>query len=101
MRQAKEAGSLVISGTGRCDIKEPHIRRWRRELLDAGASPASVTKTYRLVKAIMNTAVDDGLIRVNPCRVRTRAALVYLHGSDARQRAIADRISSLAQPELN
>jgi len=31
----------------------------------------------------------------------TRAALVYLHGSDARQRAIADRLSKLAQSELD
>jgi integrase-like protein len=52
------------------DIKEAHIRRWRRELLDSGASPASVTKTYRLIKAIMNTAVSDGIIRSNPCQVR-------------------------------
>jgi integrase len=52
------------------DIKEAHIRRWRRELLDSGASPASVTKSYRLIEAIMNTAVDDGIIRSNPCRVR-------------------------------
>ena len=52
------------------DIKEAHVRRWRRELLDSGASPASVIKSYRLIKAIMNTAVDDGIIRSNPCRVR-------------------------------
>jgi hypothetical protein len=31
----------------------------------------------------------------------TRAALVYLHGSDVRQRAIADRVSRLAQSELD
>jgi integrase len=29
-----------------------------------------VAKSYRLLKAIMNTAVDDGIIRRNPCRVR-------------------------------
>jgi len=28
-----------------------------------------VAKSYRLLKAIMNTAVDDGIIRRNPCRV--------------------------------
>jgi integrase len=52
------------------DIKEAHVRRWRAELLDSGVSPASVAKAYRLMKAIMNTAVDDGIMRRNPCRVR-------------------------------
>jgi integrase len=29
-----------------------------------------VAKAYRLLKAILNTAVDDGLIRRNPCRIK-------------------------------
>jgi len=29
-----------------------------------------VAKAYRVLKATMNTAVDDGIIRRNPCRVR-------------------------------
>ena len=52
------------------DIREAHIRRWRGELLDSGASPATVAKAYRLLKAIMSTAVDDGIVQRNPCRVR-------------------------------
>jgi integrase len=52
------------------DIREAHVRHWRRVLLDGGASPSSIAKTYRLLKAIMNTAVDDGITRKNPCRVR-------------------------------
>ncbi len=52
------------------DIREAHVRRWRGELLDSGASPASVVKAYRLMKAIMSTAVDDGIVQRNPCRVR-------------------------------
>ena len=52
------------------DIRDPTVRKWRRDLLDAGVGPASVSKAYRLLRAIMNTAVDDGLIRRNPCRVR-------------------------------
>jgi integrase len=38
--------------------------------LDAGASPVTAAKAYRLLKAVLNTAVDDGLIRRNPCRVK-------------------------------
>lgn len=52
------------------DIREAHVRRWHRQLLDSGASTASVAKAYRLMKAIINTAVDDGIVRRNPCRVR-------------------------------
>lgn len=52
------------------DIREAHIRRWRAELLDSGSSPASVVKAYRLMKAIMSTAVDDGIVPRNPCRVK-------------------------------
>jgi integrase len=52
------------------DIREAHVRRWRGELLDSGASPASVVKAYRLMKSVMTTAVDDGIVERNPCRVR-------------------------------
>jgi integrase len=51
------------------DIREPQIRTWRRRLLDSDVSPVTVAKAYRLLKAILNTAVDDGLIRRNPCRI--------------------------------
>jgi integrase len=46
------------------------VRRWRKERLDAGVSEVTVAKAYRLLKAIMNTAVDDGRIRRNPCRIK-------------------------------
>lgn len=52
------------------DIREPLVRRWRKERLDAGVSAVTVAKAYRLLKAILNTAADDGLIRRNPCRIK-------------------------------
>jgi integrase len=58
------------------DIREGDIRRWRKERLDAGRrqsrpfGPVTVAKAYRLLHTIMNTAVDDGLIRRNPCRIK-------------------------------
>jgi len=54
-------------------ITEPQVRRWRKKLLDSGVSTVSAAKAYRLLKAIMNTAVDDGLIRRNPCRIKGAA----------------------------
>lgn len=46
------------------------IRRWRKKLLDAGVSPVTSAKAYRLLRAILNTAVEDGLIRANPCHIK-------------------------------
>jgi integrase len=57
------------------EIALPGIRRWRKERLDAGPfaarpfGPVTVAKAYRLLHAIMETAVDDDLIRRNPCRI--------------------------------
>jgi integrase-like protein len=52
------------------EIRYAHVRRWRKALLDTGMSPVTAAKSYRLLKAIMNTAVEDGLIRRNPCRIK-------------------------------
>jgi integrase len=52
------------------EIREPNVRRWRKDLLNTGVSTGTVAKAYRLLKAVFNTAVDDGLIRRNPCRIK-------------------------------
>jgi integrase len=51
-------------------ITEADVRRWRADLLSAGVSPVTAAKAYRLFKGILATAVDDGLIARNPCRVK-------------------------------
>jgi integrase len=46
------------------------VRTWRRRLLDEGVSQSMVAKSYRLMRAILMTAVgQDELIRRNPCRI--------------------------------
>ena len=52
------------------EITAPVVRSWRSERLDVTGAPTTVAKAYRLIKAIMETAVDDELIRRNPCRIR-------------------------------
>lgn len=58
------------------DIREADVRRWRKERLRTGPQqarpfgPVTVAKAYRLLHTIMNTAVDDGRIRRNPCRIK-------------------------------
>ncbi|MFB7133234.1 tyrosine-type recombinase/integrase [Streptomyces sp. NPDC056237] len=51
------------------DITPPGVRTWRVERLGATGA-TTVAKSYRLLKAIMETATDDELIRRNPCRIR-------------------------------
>lgn len=52
------------------DITAPRVRAWRLERLEKTGAPTTVAKAYRLLKAILETAVDDELIRRNPCRIR-------------------------------
>jgi hypothetical protein len=50
-------------------IREPQVRAWRHALLETSVNAVTAAKAYRLLRAILNTAVDDGLIRRNPCRI--------------------------------
>lgn len=52
------------------DLDPARIRRWRADLLAAGVSASSVAKAYRLLRAILMTAVDDDVLARNPCRIR-------------------------------
>ena len=58
-------GSMTVAA-----VKEAHVRRWRKGLLDDGVSAVTAAKAYRLLKAVLNTAGDDGLIRRNPSRIK-------------------------------
>jgi integrase len=62
--------SPVLGGMLIADIQPGHVRRWRKTLLDNGVSAVTVAKAYRLLKAILNTAADDGTIKRNPCRIK-------------------------------
>jgi integrase len=46
------------------------VRTWRQDLLDSGLGASTVSKAYRLLRAVLNTAADDELIRRNPCRIK-------------------------------
>ena len=52
------------------DIDPSMVRTWRHHLLKAGVSQSMVAKSYRLLRAVLMTAVEqDELIRRNPCRI--------------------------------
>lgn len=47
------------------------VRTWRSDLLSAGVSASATAKAYRLLRAVLTTAVDDDkMISRNPCRIR-------------------------------
>ncbi|MEQ7006205.1 hypothetical protein ABN028_08380 [Actinopolymorpha sp. B17G11] len=54
---------------GRLDT--PMIREWRAERLAAGVSQSMTAKAYRLLRAVLMTAVkEDEILPRNPCRLR-------------------------------
>ncbi|CAL9457267.1 tyrosine-type recombinase/integrase [Streptomyces sp. enrichment culture] len=73
------------------EITAPRVRTWRTERLKATGA-TTVAKSYRLLKAIMETAVDDELIRRNPCRIRGAGK----ESAAERQIATVDQVDALA-----
>ncbi|PJM93084.1 tyrosine-type recombinase/integrase [Streptomyces sp. CB01373] len=52
------------------DVTTAQVRGWRGKLIAAGIGEPTAVKAYQLLRALMNTAVDDELIRRNPCRIK-------------------------------
>ncbi|MFI7027647.1 tyrosine-type recombinase/integrase [Microbispora rosea] len=47
------------------------VRSWRAALIDKGVSVSTAAKAYRLLRAVLMTAVEeDKLISQNPCRIK-------------------------------
>lgn len=74
------------------EISPAGVRTWRAERLQATGA-TTVAKSYRLLKAIMETAVDDDLIRRNPCRIRGAGQ----EHADERPVAEVDQVFDLAE----
>ncbi|MCE0765389.1 site-specific integrase [Pseudonocardia kujensis] len=62
-----EIGTVPLAG-----LTSATVRQWRSDLLTKrGVSETSAAKAYRLLRAVLNTAVEeDKLITANPCRIR-------------------------------
>ncbi|MGK5737614.1 hypothetical protein [Micromonospora sp. URMC 103] len=53
---------------GRLDT--PMVRDWRAKLLGNGVSESMAAKAYRLLRAVLMTAVkEDEILSRNPCRI--------------------------------
>ncbi|MEA2901695.1 MAG: hypothetical protein QOH36_1582 [Actinomycetota bacterium] len=55
-------------------LRPTTVRSWYTALVDNGPSAITAAKCYRLLRAILNTAVEDGLLAVNPCTIRGAGA---------------------------
>jgi integrase len=52
-------------------LSTPMIRKWRADLLSSGVSVSMAAKAYRLLRAVLATAVEeDKILPRNPCRIR-------------------------------
>lgn len=54
------------------DISPTSVRDWHAAHLAKG-TPSATSRAYRNLKAILNAAVDDQLIKSNPCTIKTAA----------------------------
>ena len=59
-----------FEGVTIAEVTLARVRRWRKKLLDSGVSEVTAAKAYRLLRAVFYTALDDGLVRRNPCRIK-------------------------------
>jgi integrase len=75
------------------DVVPPTIRRWRRKLRDHSVSEGVMAKAYRLLHAVLTTAVEDGSIRANPCTIKGAGQ----HESDERPVATLEQVFALAE----
>ncbi|WP_040685567.1 tyrosine-type recombinase/integrase [Nocardiopsis baichengensis] len=51
------------------EIKQADVRRWRAAGLRRNRGRGQIPKAYRLMRAVLNTAVADKKIRENPCQI--------------------------------
>jgi integrase len=75
------------------EVASPHVRTWRANLMAAGVGKSTVAKTYRILHAIFATAVDDDLIRRNPCRIKGAGS----DKSEERPTATLDQVFAIAE----
>ncbi|GAA4596116.1 site-specific integrase [Planotetraspora phitsanulokensis] len=52
------------------EITSRHVRQWHTRLVERSPGASTVAKAYRLLRAILNTAIQDDLIKRNPCQIK-------------------------------
>lgn len=61
----------TFAGADLSTLTAPAVRRWHARLVAADTpGPVTVAKCYRLLRTILNTAVEDSLLVKNPCVIK-------------------------------
>lgn len=50
-------------------ITPPIVRAWHAKALRGNGGRTSISQTYRLIRAVLNVAVQDGALARNPCQI--------------------------------
>lgn len=58
-----------LGGLSLTQVKPARVRTWWNQLVNDKVGQATRAKAYRVLRAIMNTAVSDQLVRSNPCKI--------------------------------
>jgi integrase len=100
---ASQPDALVFTSSTGAPLRDGNFRRrvWRPALAKAGLSGThfhDLRHTGNTLTAAAGASLRELMDRMG--HSSPRAALIYLHGSDARQRAIADGLSRLVEGEL-
>ena len=85
----------ILPGLGTVELSSltpARVRGWHAELLNAGVGASTVAKCYRLLRAMLGTAVEDGVIVKNPCVIK-RAGI---ERPDERDVATVEQVFGLA-----
>ncbi len=67
----------ILPELGEVSLSRPSaavVREWNANLRSGTLSETSAAKAYRLLRQICQVAVDDRLMRENPCRIKGAAA---------------------------
>ncbi len=71
---AGDHGDRPGVGSPRRPVERPSaVRAWHGRLSKSGLHPNTVAKVYRLFRTMLDTAVDDGLLRTNPVHIKGAA----------------------------
>lgn len=82
----------ALGDLGMARLTTATIRRWNADLLSGGLGQSTVAKCYRLLRAILNTAVEDGHLSANPCSIKGAG----VEPCDERRIATVDEVYALA-----
>lgn len=72
------------------------VRAWHSKMVKAAPTSTTPAKAYRLLRAVLNTAVSDGRILSNPCSIKGGGAETHPERptvSPAEVRALADAVA--------